>query len=88
MLAHPGLYGQDAFVEQLAAEGMLRGIEVYHPDHTLEDEQRYDAMAERHGLMRTGGSDYHGRRGGELFHGDVGSRTADAGALLKLLRLA
>jgi hypothetical protein len=38
----------------------LQGIEVYHPEHTPEDEMRYLGFAERYGLAVTGGSDFHG----------------------------
>ena len=42
-----------------AAEG-LDAIEVWHSDHGEAEEVRYDRIAERCGLARTGGSDFHG----------------------------
>ncbi|MCM3746160.1 PHP domain-containing protein [Paenibacillus pasadenensis] len=85
VLAHPGLYGWDELAERLAAGGRLQGIEARHSDHTVEQERGYAELAERYGLLVTGGSDYHGRRGSELHHGDVGARTADAAPLLERL---
>jgi 3',5'-nucleoside bisphosphate phosphatase len=38
----------------------LAGIEVHHPDHSPEVAARWRAVARRHGLVATGGSDFHG----------------------------
>jgi len=57
--AHPGIIGNDALVEALARQG-LDAIEVWHSDHPPERQQHYGAMAERLGLARSGGSDFHG----------------------------
>jgi predicted metal-dependent phosphoesterase TrpH len=37
------------------------GLEVYYPQHTAEETEKYAQMAAAHGLMVTGGSDWHGR---------------------------
>ena len=76
VLAHPGLYGDDKLVERLIGCG-LKGIEVRHADHAPEDEARYGKMAEAFGLIATAGSDFHGERGGQIFHAPLGSRRAD-----------
>jgi predicted metal-dependent phosphoesterase TrpH len=65
-LAHPGMWGDqssvpDELVERMAAAGM-RGLEVDHPDHTPEAREGYRALADRLGLIATGGSDCHGTR--------------------------
>jgi hypothetical protein len=59
VLAHPGWLGDDAAVESLLGDG-LEGIEAYHPDHTPEMVERYLDVARRHGLLVTGGTDFHG----------------------------
>ncbi len=59
VLAHPGWLGDDAMVDSLIGEG-LEGIEVYYPDHTPEMVDRFLAVARRHGLLVTGGTDFHG----------------------------
>lgn len=84
VLAHPGIYGDDALVREIIAGSELRGIEVYHSDHGPAEESRYLAMAEEFGLLVTGGSDFHGARQGVIFHGDIGSRTVGAGVLEQL----
>jgi 3',5'-nucleoside bisphosphate phosphatase len=65
-LAHPGMWGDqssvpDELIERMAAAGM-RGLEVDHPDHTPEARERYRGLADRLGLIATGGSDCHGSR--------------------------
>lgn len=71
VLAHPNTLGMKGFAElealllQLIAEG-LRGIEVYYPEHSQSDVVRYKGLAEKHGLVTTGGTDYHGIEGNDL----------------------
>lgn len=73
VLAHPGIYHDDALVEAIIHQG-LDGIEVYHSDHTSEEEAKYLSLAQRSGLLITAGSDFHGERGGVVFHAPIGSR--------------
>ncbi|WP_244163057.1 PHP domain-containing protein [Paenibacillus pectinilyticus] len=73
VLAHPGIYHDDALVEAITLQG-LDGIEVYHADHSPDDELRYQALAERTGLLMTAGSDFHGVRDGVAFHAAIGSK--------------
>jgi len=66
VLAHPGMWGDqtsvpDELIEAMAAAGMV-GLEVDHTDHTPEQRERYRTLAERLGLVPTGGSDCHGTR--------------------------
>lgn len=60
VLAHPGLLpNYTMMVERLVRAG-LDGVEVVHPKNpeTVRDNLR--ALAARHGLIMTGGTDYHG----------------------------
>jgi hypothetical protein len=57
--AHPGKLGLDDLIPQLAASG-LAAVEVFHPDHSREDVERYRRLATECGLAVTGGSDFHG----------------------------
>jgi hypothetical protein len=41
-------------------EAGLPAIEAYHSDHSPEQTELYLELAKRHGLLVTGGSDYHG----------------------------
>ena len=64
VVAHPGhdtgvVYTFDAEdITALAAEG-LDGVEVFHPAHTTAQEDDYARLADRLGLVKTGGSDMH-----------------------------
>ncbi|MGE5580954.1 MAG: PHP domain-containing protein [Bacillota bacterium] len=59
VLAHPGRMNNDSLIMELINAG-LRGIEVYYPTHTPEQTAKYLKMAEKHQLIITGGSDFHG----------------------------
>jgi predicted metal-dependent phosphoesterase TrpH len=66
VLAHPGMWGDqtsvpDDLIASMAGRGMV-GLEVDHTDHTPEQRATYRAMAERLGLVATGGSDCPGTR--------------------------
>lgn len=71
VLAHPGLLGRDELVEQLVPAGLV-GLEVYYPEHSAADIDRYLALAARFGLAVTGGSDYHGGGEGRAALGSAG----------------
>lgn len=59
VIAHPGLLGDPGIVDSLIREGAM-GIEVLCHEHDSADAERFSEMADRHGLLKTGGSDYHG----------------------------
>ncbi|EMT54794.1 hypothetical protein I532_04280 [Brevibacillus borstelensis AK1] len=87
VLAHPGLYDDDELVQELIAFG-LDGIEVWHPDNSQEQREQYQRWAEAHGLVMTGGSDFHGWRGEEPFHAMLGTHTAPYDAVERLREIA
>ncbi|MCL1881447.1 MAG: PHP domain-containing protein [Oscillospiraceae bacterium] len=65
VLAHPTVYGNLELLEELASNGLIDGVEVWHrsivkrddseklKEHMLEIAKKYD-------LITTGGSDFHG----------------------------
>ena len=59
VLAHPGVYDSYGLLEELTVLG-LDGVEVWHPRNREGDAQRLSAFAKEHGLLMTGGSDFHG----------------------------
>jgi 3',5'-nucleoside bisphosphate phosphatase len=61
-LAHPGVTKRDDRIAALAAAG-LDALEARHSDHDPATEQRYRDLAREHGLLVTGGSDFHGEGG-------------------------
>jgi predicted metal-dependent phosphoesterase TrpH len=58
-LAHPGLLRRDDLIPRLARAG-LTALEVCHSEHDAAAERHYRDLAERYGLLVSGGSDYHG----------------------------
>lgn len=84
MIAHPGLYNDDELVRRIIEDSRPDGIEVFHSDHGPEEERRYGKLAKEYDLIETGGSDYHGKRQGVVFHGDLGSKTVTVDVLKRL----
>lgn len=71
VIAHPATYGNDGVVYQVIAAG-IDGIEVWHPEHNRQAVDRYLEIAQKNGLLVTGGSDCHGgRKFGKVYLGDV-----------------
>lgn len=61
--AHPYLWHSAttvaAMLPHLVAAGLM-GLEVYHPTQTPSQQERLTALCQQWGLLKTGGSDYHG----------------------------
>ena len=58
-MAHPGVTKQPPLMLALVNAG-LDAIEVYHSDHSIETRRDLQAFVVTHGLLATGGSDFHG----------------------------
>lgn len=93
VLAHPVRLGvrnpavEEALIGKLRDAG-LRGIEVYHSDHSDSNQVRYREIAGRFGLAVTGGSDFHGdvKPGVALGRGVKGSLNIPRSVLDELRR--
>ena len=59
VLAHPVYLKRDELIDGFVRDG-LAGLEVYHSSHTPEVIARYQQIADRLHLLKTGGSDFHG----------------------------
>ncbi|HZY41551.1 MAG TPA: phosphatase, partial [Anaerolineae bacterium] len=68
VLAHPG-HAHTTHLIPLLAELGLDGVEVYYFDHSDAQKAELLALADRHGLIVTGGSDFHG----DATHTELGS---------------
>jgi hypothetical protein len=88
VVAHPGRLPAASRERVLAAcvEAGADGLEAWHPQHDGEEQRRWAGRAERHGLLATGGSDYHGRHkpGIELGRGAGGTLAVPAEAVAEL----
>ena len=90
-IAHPATLGHDLatldrVVGELAAAG-LDGLEAHRGDAPPEEQATYRALAERHGLIPTGGSDFHGpaTEGSGRILGETGAPGARVDDLERLL---
>jgi len=61
VIAHPAHSGPAAVrrIPEFVGYG-LRGVEVYHPGHSPEAVEMLLGLCRQHGLLATGGSDFHG----------------------------
>jgi predicted metal-dependent phosphoesterase TrpH len=60
VLAHPlGIPNLDTLLKKLVKAGLI-GLEVYYKDYSSEDRESLAGLADRYGLIVTGGTDYHG----------------------------
>jgi predicted metal-dependent phosphoesterase TrpH len=88
VLAHPrgsarGWRIPDEVIEELAEAG-LTGIEVEHPQHDESERRLLTALADRLGLVASGGSDDHGSLTGYR----IGTEVAPDGAYERLIEQA
>jgi len=65
VLAHPyqidyGMKKLPQLIAELSNHG-LDGLEVYYPSHPPKITKRLQNLADQYGLLKTGGSDYHGK---------------------------
>lgn len=60
VMAHPMQTQRDELIPQLVEAG-LQGLEVYYPNSSKKIIEYYERIADKHGLIKTGGSDAHGR---------------------------
>ena len=86
-IAHPrDLDNLDDILAELTAAGMV-GMEVYYKDYAPDEVERLRLLAEKHGLLPLGGSDYHGLHGqDEPFPGGQHTPVPEA-SIEALLRL-
>jgi predicted metal-dependent phosphoesterase TrpH len=69
VLAHPSSYFAEHEVEGFVDSG-LDGIEIIHPRNRAEHTRKFRKLAERRGILVTGGSDFHGADRGDATIGN------------------
>ena len=86
VLAHPaGIDNLEELLEQLIAEGLV-GLEAYYNGYGQRTVKFLVNIADKHGLIITGGSDFHGFGGGN--ETPVGGRDIPSVCLEQLVALA
>jgi predicted metal-dependent phosphoesterase TrpH len=61
VLAHPGRLKDEHLIDELVEAGLV-GLEVFYPQHTVAQTERFRGIARKHGLVMTAGSDFHDPR--------------------------
>lgn len=84
VIAHPGRLYSVEELESLVEAG-VDGIEVIHPSHDYQTQKRMEEFADRHSLLKTGGSDFHGSN--KKYHKYFGVVTINIKYVNQLLRL-
>ncbi|MFH1778077.1 MAG: PHP domain-containing protein [Candidatus Omnitrophota bacterium] len=70
VFAHPYVLHNDHLLVEMLNLG-IDGIEAYYPEHRPQQTKQYVNFAKKHGLLITGGSDYHGDGKEDSFFGKV-----------------
>lgn len=60
VMAHPAQYDNIELLEELAKAGRIDGVEIGHYSADENYRRELNAIADRYGLIKTGGSDFHG----------------------------
>ena len=60
-LAHPGLLKGDELIPSMVEAG-LTAVEAFHSEHDASTTEHYLCFADRHRILVSGGSDYHGEK--------------------------
>ncbi|MBP1546147.1 MAG: PHP domain-containing protein [Oscillospiraceae bacterium] len=85
VLAHPMVYDSVDLIDDLASNGKLDGIEVYHYSADEEQQAMLLAKANEYDLIVTGGSDFHGLYNMRPTH--LGMYTTDKENIDRILRM-
>ena len=64
----------------------LAGLETIHSDHDAGLVEKYTRLADRFGLLKTGGSDFHGTNKKDIHLGSAGGRKIPFAYMESLLK--
>lgn len=70
VVAHPGKLKKPDYLYDLVNFG-LDGVEVWHPDHNAPLVNEFTEFTAKNGLLKTGGSDFHGEEDVHNYFGSV-----------------
>lgn len=84
VMAHPKVYDSVELLEELAAEGAIDGAEVWHSSADENFRNELLSLSQKHGLITTGGSDFHGFYNHYAIQ--IGSETTPEEALNRILK--
>lgn len=70
VLAHPYTMRKDNLISLFVTDG-IQGLEVYYPEYSNTITEHYRDLADKYGLLLTGGSDCHGKAKPEIQIGSI-----------------
>ncbi len=85
VLAHPMVYDSVDLLKDLAKNGKIDGVEVYHYSADEQEQAQLLAIANEYDLIVTGGSDFHGLYNMRPTH--LGMYTTDKSNIDRILKL-
>lgn len=85
VVAHPVVYDSSELLCELAENGKIDGVEVYHYSADEKNQRELLKIAEKYDLIVTGGSDFHGLYNERPTH--LGMFTTDKENIDRLLKL-
>jgi predicted metal-dependent phosphoesterase TrpH len=86
VMAHPFCYNSFDLLKELAENGKIDGVEVYHQSADEKQRKELIALAKKYDLIVTGGSDFHGLYNERSSH--IGSGVTDKDNIDRILKLA
>lgn len=85
VMAHPAQYNNMELLIELAEKGKIDGVEIGHYSADEAYRSELNKIADKYGLIRTGGSDFHGLYNCVPTH--LGSESTEYEELEKILKL-
>ena len=85
VMAHPVMFNNVELLKELIEAGKIDGIEAYHFSATVQKQKELAELAEKHDLIVTGGSDFHGLYNSTMTH--IGKYVTDQENLDKIFKL-
>ncbi|MEG2054514.1 MAG: PHP domain-containing protein, partial [Oscillospiraceae bacterium] len=86
VFAHPSVYNSMELLAQVAKEGLIDGVEIFHPRNKQQDKEEMLTLAKKYNLMVTGGTDFHGQNTSVPV--PLGSVTTSNDEIEKIINLA
>ncbi|MBE6862853.1 MAG: PHP domain-containing protein [Ruminococcus sp.] len=86
VMAHPAQYDNIELLEELAQKGKIDGVEIGHYSADEAYRKELSLIAEKHDLIVTGGSDFHGLYNSVPTH--LGSETTTKENLDRIIKLS
>lgn len=85
VMAHPHTYKGIDFLKEALANNLLDGVEVWSGKTTPEQEEELVAITKDYDIIKTGGTDFHGKNGQKSF--SVGHKQTSQNSILKMMEL-